>query len=297
MKKQFFTFLMMIALVIVAGKAMAQTNSKLTPAQGSKWTYTLGGMSSNNLDAVTFNVNESNTDFTAVIGTSSDVTIENASTAIASGSASVDVTWNVSSGTYYLWVKVQDNAGVGPTNCSNYRFLEINPIANSFVVTVYGMGTDDNDAYTNLSANSDNLTDCSEFVGADFDFNGGNSDGSSYVYFSVERTGGNASSTWSFIFTLTNSVGADLTSFDYYIGTAWTEAHAEASTITVPADQNTVIVRVLKANTAAGQTLTGNIGATAVETLGALADSSGANSKTITISTMPDLGGTGVTFD
>lgn len=42
MKKQFFTFLMMIALVIVAGTAMAQT--KKTPYRGGTYTYNLDGI-------------------------------------------------------------------------------------------------------------------------------------------------------------------------------------------------------------------------------------------------------------
>lgn len=42
MKKQFFSFVMMLALVIVAGTAMAQT--KTTPYAGGKYTYTISGL-------------------------------------------------------------------------------------------------------------------------------------------------------------------------------------------------------------------------------------------------------------
>jgi hypothetical protein len=43
MKKQFFSFVMMLALVIVAGTAMAQL--KTTPYPGGKYTYTINGLS------------------------------------------------------------------------------------------------------------------------------------------------------------------------------------------------------------------------------------------------------------
>lgn len=51
MKKQFFSIVMMIALVIVAGTAMAQT--KITPYPGGKYTYTISGLKVNTAGTAT----------------------------------------------------------------------------------------------------------------------------------------------------------------------------------------------------------------------------------------------------
>lgn len=290
MKRLIITFLSVLALVLVAN-TMFGANTKTTPANGSTWTYTVAGMSANDNDDVNFKVNQDNSSFTvAAVATSEAEIISSDATigATTTGEANVQVTWKVTSGTYYLWVQVTDDAGTSPTGCSNYRYITIYPEANNFVVTVYGMGVDDNATYTNKTAGVDDLTDCAAFVNADFQETT-EDDGNSYVFFSVNRTGGNTSSTWSFTMTITNSVGSDITEFDYNDGTGWTASHSEASSITVLAAQNQVVIRILKANTAAGQTVTGDIGSTAVETLGNLADSGGDNSKTITISSYPDL--------
>lgn len=51
MKKQFFTFLMMIALVIMAGKAMAAAGDKFNPYPGGTYSYTLPITIANQSDA------------------------------------------------------------------------------------------------------------------------------------------------------------------------------------------------------------------------------------------------------
>lgn len=116
MKKQFFTFLMMIALVIVAGTAMAQNETSVYP--GGTYTYTLKGVGS--VNAATAVV-----DYT---GNNETITQLSSSYTIAAAATNHTVTFTVKYGTEASPATDGDITVVitdGTSGCSNNIKLTI----------------------------------------------------------------------------------------------------------------------------------------------------------------------------
>ena len=113
MKKHFFSFVMMLVLVIVAGKAMAQTNT--TPFIGSKYTYKLNGV----VVPVSGTATVSYSDAT-------HVTLSKTTFPVTAGTTtySFDITFNDGAIDGKLTVNVKDVAG-----CENFIELAVKPKA------------------------------------------------------------------------------------------------------------------------------------------------------------------------
>ncbi len=120
MKKQFFSIVMMIALVIVAGTAMAQTGVK--PYPGGTYTYSLSGIALQNNGTVAIAYSGADaiiiTPKTGLGLTASPFTIAQATTSL-----SFDVTYplNSTTGIKTFTVTITD----GATTCSNFIKLAV----------------------------------------------------------------------------------------------------------------------------------------------------------------------------
>jgi len=159
MKKQFFTLILMLALVGTAGVVMAAAGDDYEPYVGQTKNYSIGGLTAgdsyeiwittsttapvDNASAValtianmTAAVDNGSTPATGSLGTNaySYGTLSTASTSV-----SFDVAWTTSAATtgnpdYYLWIKMET-----PGNCSNWRYKGINVYSYfvDFVIAAY----------------------------------------------------------------------------------------------------------------------------------------------------------------
>lgn len=147
MKKQLFSLVMMLALVIVAGSAMAVNGDKITPYQGATHSYTLSAMVlTENATATMFlsstktltpglnnTTNGGNWGISSVSTNSGSPTVSPANTSYSipltsnETSLTFSVTYGTSlnTGTYYLYVNVVNSAG----SCNNYIMQTITVIA------------------------------------------------------------------------------------------------------------------------------------------------------------------------
>lgn len=154
MKKQFFTFLMMIALVIVAGSAMAQADTNLKPSPSKKYSYTWKNVNTGTGGTHDFLYSSSPTDPNAAIAISlyaEDNEILTDPEITTSGdlvneSAVAYITWDKTAAgqTYYLWLQTQTT---GASGCLNYRYVKIE-VAIDYQLEVLGFQPHDVDATT-----------------------------------------------------------------------------------------------------------------------------------------------------
>ncbi len=287
MKQKIFTLMILLALVVAGGKAFGQ-NSKMSPTVNSTWDY-----NANNLTVgatVGFFINNSGTDWTAA-ATGGTVNSQTAVTVPAGGLVSANVTWGSSTGTYYLWVQLT------ASSCSNYRCVQVDVVANTFDVVLYAIGADRAELYDDAdwTTATDDAADCPDFVSTTYDFDvtagASSDDGETYVFFRVNRTGGNSSSTWVFDFSETTD---HATAIAYYDG-SWHTGYVEGTNLTIASTVNNVLVRLTITNAPAGYNVTGVV-ADLLETVGSKPDLTAANNtKTIAISAMPNM--STVTFD
>lgn len=252
MKKLFFSFVMLVTLVIVAGSAIAQTN--LAPIEGMNFTYTVNGLNTvpANGDDVYFYVTLASANDPLTVGAA----IANSGTPgtgvwyAASGSESymdnvlaslsINITWGSTSGgnSYRLWVVVKD----GTSNCYNYRFIPVNPMDNTFDIGIFAVGIGDNSLtggldLANTTANGSNGC-ISLDKRYDIDYDASNqptSDGNGYAYYRVKLVGpASTAFSWKFTPAFTNMTDAtweysvDLTSWVSYTIGATTVPQADA---------------------------------------------------------------------
>ena len=128
MKKQLFSLVMMLALVIVAGSAMAQTN--VTPYPGGTYSYTLSGIKTNPAGTAANAITGANATIKNVENSGVDYTGTNIATPAATDfTLNFDITYGLlATGTRTVTVTVTDGAASG--SCSNFIELEviINPL-------------------------------------------------------------------------------------------------------------------------------------------------------------------------
>lgn len=116
MKKQLYSFVMMLALVIVAGTAMAQ-GTGIAPYQGQTYTYTLNGIT-------VINASTAAISYSGAGGVPSVASIAIAA-ATTGGTISFDVAYNSSAAAGTLSVTITDDV----TGCPNFINLSIVPVA------------------------------------------------------------------------------------------------------------------------------------------------------------------------
>lgn len=248
---------MMIALVIVAGKAMAQGNTASTPFVGSKFTYTVNGLF--NTDTyqfvVTANTNTAPA-LTSVAGTvySFDVATNGTGT-VSGGEASVEITWNTP-GSYNLWLQVTKPS----TTCSNYRYVPITVQPDyTMTLAILALGKDEGAAGVTGNGNTSVESECST-PEANYLYTpqANNNGGNTVVYYKVTRTTAAAGvdNAWTFTPTCDNITGAPVTqAFDYKLGTTGTYGAWASGAIAVPSGTNEIYVRVTRANDIASDNL------------------------------------------
>lgn len=268
MKKLFYSLMVMVTFALFTNNAMSQ--GKYTPVKGSVYTYTVEGLTTG--DDVVFSLNQSTT---APGGTTGGL-LSAASTEVdADGKAQVTIEWTGTPGTYNLWIVV---TGTGAGTCSNQSYKAIPLSDNAFNANIIALGTNVATEYPSWATAPDKSQDCPAYsTGAVFAERG--SDGSSYVFFKVSKTGDN-NGTWDFSVAC---AGAD--KIEYYNG-AWT-----TTAPTNLADGTTsMLVRITEANDPMGFDLTATVTASEHNGAASIADTDNTDdSYAITINPVPNM--------
>jgi hypothetical protein len=112
---------MMLALVVVAGSAWAQTAR--SPYAGNAYTYAWAGVTCNTHSfSVTTSSTDPDTDTEAPSGTTYQITTAATSEIRTSEVASIGITWasDLATQTRYVWLKV-----TSADNCTNYKYVQV----------------------------------------------------------------------------------------------------------------------------------------------------------------------------
>lgn len=268
MKKFFFTLMVMVTFALVANNAMSQ--GKYTPVKGSIYTYTVEGLTAGN--DVVFSLNQSTT---APGGTVGGTLSSPSSKVDVDGKAHVTIEWTGAAGSYNLWIVV---TGTGAGTCSNQSYKVIPLSDNTFNATIIALGTNVATEYPSWATASERTQDCPAYsTGADFAERG--SDGSSYVFFKVSKTGDNGGA-WDF------SVDCDAADkIEYYNG-AWTTT----APTNLPVGTNSMLVRMTEANVPLGFDLTATVTASERNGAASIVDTDNTDdSFTISINQVPNM--------
>lgn len=217
MKKQFFTFLMMIALVIVAGSAMAQS-SAVSPYAGAKHNYKWGGIGTANSETFQFYITSDASGATRVADQSNYVMAANGTTGTfvqtdgsenfngtvpGGGEVDVDITWDAglaASTQFYLWLRIDDNK-----SCYNTKKVLITIQLNNLNFTIAQLTATTNWATSDALAVDDSTIpeEClDESTITSGDGNSGYNAGTTTLYYKIKRVGGSVN-TWDLDLALT----------------------------------------------------------------------------------------------
>lgn len=323
MKKQFFTFLMMIALVIVAGSAMAQSSTN--PYQGGKYTYTISTDNAGVDRLVKIYIATEAAPTTGLtLGAANAVTISNAlpaGTQSASGavysyeypdgntSFSFDVVYGSSiSGAHRLWVEIYDN--VAGTSCFNAMYKTVTPTPNNFDLALTTPNT------SVCQTKADPLSGLAELTAAT------NGLSTTFTYVVTKLNGGDDTDDWSFEFDLAAStvLGMDIANItsitpsittgsggtnaisntgtlaggDYVVRVNNSQAgtNATAVTLTIVIPNNTGLADAPFAATILNQKLFSNQDVNPILTAETTTAPAGTNNTgTVTVEYMPTIGG------
>ena len=239
MKQKIFTLMMMLALVIVAGKAFAQGSSQ-APYCGVEETYSWLAIT---CDGYMYYVTDDAVSPTndPTDGSMYDVTtgaLDHSSDALSNAaSAAVGITWTADAdgGTFYVWISAESADG-----CNNYRYVVVQPTNEvDFILAALGIYPEDVAIATLESAAADNGgDDCPEITDryqAVYDSDGSVDDGDVFVYFRVTENDNNPVDTWTITF------GASTGTIQYSTGGAWADYTAP---LTALADNEIVLFRV-----------------------------------------------------
>ena len=249
----------LIGLVLVANTTFAQGGTALLPNTGEVYTYTVDGLT--DADTYTFVVNQSSSDFTAAqnAGDGTSYILPGTLTGNPSGNeASIQIEW-LAAGTYYLWIQLIDEE----SSCENYRFVEIT-VTNNLDFEIYAAAIGDGVNVTVDDIDDEDITgleDCSVLDPGSYewdDTDGSSSNGSTWVYYRIVRTGGSTSA-WTFDFGATNGGGTN--TVDGYFGSAdgssWSDISGSLNDISVAGTQDVYYIRVNIAQAADLQLITG----------------------------------------
>jgi hypothetical protein len=123
MKKIVFSLMILVALVVMAGSSMAQTN--VTPYPGGTYSYTLSGIKTNSIGAAVIAITGADATIKNVEGIAGDYTGGNIPTpAAADFELNFDISYGLlATGTRKITVTVTDGAASG--GCSNFIELEV----------------------------------------------------------------------------------------------------------------------------------------------------------------------------
>lgn len=194
--KNLFTITVLLLMLAFSSKTFAQTfaGSATAPTEGQTVTYTLNGMTPG--DDFVYGVNIYTTledvDYTSGGDYWSFPSVYSG-VASPEGHASVQIEWleGASDYNYYVWIIITDSDG-----CTTNRHLLVNPedatpVEDDYPVefNILAIGTGDDSGIINTTNGTDESA-CPTFVGADWEFEtltDGTHDGSSYVYFQIER--------------------------------------------------------------------------------------------------------------
>lgn len=290
MKKQIFTLLIMLALVAVTGNVFAQS-TPTAPYEGATHTYAVSGLTAGNTVNWGIDTDISN-GYDDLAGSATTYT-DNGSTGNVNGVSSINITWNVGSendGIYYVWISINDGT------CTTYRALEVNPVpAVNYIVNFNVLAELAGDGSTTLAQlqSATGVVDlpgqCPAYEGADrlaTNITDVLNDGSTYAYFSVNRTvsGGGNNSAWAFTPSSSTTGVTWQISLD---GTASTWTSMSLAQQNIALGVNTVYVRAIVANGATAQNVQLNIGTPLPADAGGLATDATTTDNVATLEVRP----------
>lgn len=192
MKQKLFTLLMMLALVVIASGAWAQTST--TPRVGGSYSYSISGMDAAPAGGRYFEIYLTDNTGTAVAGgvtyvsgTSGTLPGTDLATAqvIPESATQVNFIATFSSSltvgdTYRLYFKVYNDAA--HSECSNWMFMNVVPAANNINATVTVAST------SVCPATTEPTVEKTDALDATMD-----------LTFTITRTNGNTTSDWSYV--------------------------------------------------------------------------------------------------
>jgi hypothetical protein len=210
MKKLFFSFVMMLALVIVAGTAMAQTST--TPYLDATYSYSISAISPASANAVEIyitsdaagtskidpltNVATPVIQYTLSSATGATLAISDAgyNGTLSAGTVTFNLLFSSAVGStfasadgltpYYVWIKAYSGDN---TTCSNLKYLIVTPQQNNFDLAITASADVCQKVITPTAENiMGSVGQYTEFT------------------YTVNRTGGNTTQLWSFDLTLSD---------------------------------------------------------------------------------------------
>lgn len=230
MKKQLFTLVMMVALVMTTGSLMAQS-TKSAPYVGSTYTYSVSGVTGSAYGIyVTANTvtDGSTASANQVANTVAIVSSNTGNAGYVNQAISANINW-LSPGTYRIWAVVENAEG-----CTNYIYKDITVISQNVEYRVIALGqSSGNLDFTHFGSTI--LTgECFQKTGATYE-NSSAASGTSVVYFKVVRTAP-ANDAWSF--TATFSGDANINSIAWGTTASPAIPTTSGSTINVTTTNN-----------------------------------------------------------
>jgi hypothetical protein len=297
MKKQVFTFLIMLSLVAITGKVFGQGSTPMAPYNGATHTYVVNGLTDG--DTYSFGINKSSAGFSheGSVDYSATGTLDPVTATVSGNTASLEVTWNVGagSGPYYVWIRIQDSEG-----CYTYRALPVTPVnappayTVDFTVIAFDGTGDETTTAGALTGGSYAVAVsdvCPSFIGEDWVLDALNdastTDGSTYVYFRVNRYSTQASG-WN-ITPATSGASTWEVSTD---ASSWSTMNATQSV----ASGNVLYVRATVDNSTSQQVVSFDIQNTGQDAGGIETDAntsgigSDSNSASVTLDPLPEVG-------
>lgn len=308
MKKQLFTFVMMIALVIVTGSAMGQTS--INPFKSATYTYTVGGIDAGltTRKARIYYTTAAAPGTQIKIGTTASISIGTTitnplavdnTTGVLAGSAwditlpigATSVTFDATYGSAVateasrIWIEIYNDAA-GAT-CNNTMFLNVTPSANTLDFSILAANGTASDTkcpatVTPLNEKTDAVTNTTTIV------------------YTIARAGGNINYDWSFKLGMTPSTFGPASENVTVVYTV-----ASGSIVNGSGFGSDIKVRGVNSVTAT-VTVTNNPGVNNTDFIGALtnmtqfvnqtnvinsnADLAGNNSATTTLKEIPSIG-------
>lgn len=292
---------MMIALVIVAGKAMAQGGSLTPYANGiTDYTYSWSGITGGS--TYNFWVTTTEPTMAALPSANQSVADYQLGTPTTGATSSINIKWNSTAvpKTFYVSLVVSTN-----NSCSNFRYVTVVPVLPvRFEIFALGVDGASTGANINLAAATSvaTLTVCPPALrdGADYNETDGTvNDGALYVFYRVDRVNGIAANDWTADLSVVSSIPS-ITATEYSLdgGTSWDPV----SGVTVnDADNNSILVRVtipVPVGTTANGLTAAIAPATTFETTAAGLDvldfttgDPGDNKVVFTVNNVPSFGG------
>lgn len=241
MKKLFFSFVILVTLVIVGGSAMAQTGSTMAnPYVGSTYTYTVNGVTGSfyGIYVTATSVTDGSTASTTQVA-SSDVSVSgNTGTSSYSNSnITATINWK-KAGSYRIWAVVMNAEG-----CYNFVYKDITVTDQTVEYKVIALGEVSGNTDESHTGSVVFSGECFQKTGATYD--GAATLGTTVLYYKVVRTA-KKNDAWSFNANFVTGTTGTISSIKYgFTTSAITNSFTSGGSVSVSSGTEVVYFSVL----------------------------------------------------